>query len=1197
MSAPSFSWYSEPVDIRVLGPLEVLDGDSAVALGGPKKRAVLAMLVVHGNSVVSAGRLVDEVWGEGSQRSARRTLHSYISNLRKSLNVHEELLLGRQGGYVLNTDAARVDAALFAQNVETARSLHATDPAGALVLLDEALAMWRGSPFGSLADDVPSLRIESTRLEELRLDAIELLIDCEFEIDGGGPRIGDLERLVVEHPYREGLWRRLMLALYRSGRQAEALGAYQRVRRILGQDLGIEPSRELVQLEDQILRQDPALDGRPTGAKETVDTTARDPAHERRGVHPPAFLSDDAVAMEISPSVFVRREDELARLDHFLESALGGRGRPVFVTGGAGTGKTALLAEFAKRAQAAHPELVVAGGTCEALTGVGDPYLPFRETMKQLSGDCERSWAAGVITRDHALRLWGLLPTAAEAICDSGTTLVGSFVPGNELADRVRAYGAEAELSLARLQRLLVARAGGNSPPPVEQHRVLAEYAAVLEAIAAQNPLVLVIEDLHWADTSSVQLFSYLSRRLDGQRILLIGTYRPEDVDQGRATRAPPLMDVITDIKHRLGNITVDLDRIGAAEGRAFVDALVDAEPNRLSENFRVQLAEHSGGRALFAVELLRHVQQRGDLEKDEEGRWTEKGRISWHTLPARVEGVIERLFARLDPDLRDALLVASVEGVGFTAELVASVQNTDESTLIRRLSQEAGHQLRLVEARGVGRVGTRRLSRYRFRHSLFQEFLYDSLDPVERAHRHEEVGDALETLHKPHTDEVAAQLASHFRKAGINDKACRYLQLAGDFSMRLSASAEAIGYYTEALRILDTQPDTTERTRRELTMLISLSLPLEMTQGYWADEVEAVSERARSLGEELSATSELYAALRGLWHYHHSRLEFDEAAELAGRLARLANRDGGDPVLLVQAHRILGEGAFFRGDFFKAREHLERAISTYDPVAHQSHPYPGVLDPGILSGINVATALWILGYPDRASESMAETLTMAREQPRSCSFVVALGVAALLHMFRGESEKALQLADEKIEVATEIGFEIQIATGHIHRGAALADLGAVSDGLRLMKEGLKTYRGAFLPGFLTVLAEAHWKAGQAGEGRSAVAEALALVAGAGGYFYEAELWRVKGELELLAGDESQAGSSFSVAIDTARRQGARSLELRAVMSMARLRKLQGRQREALEMLSEIYGWFTEGFETGDLGEAKALIEQLNAAP
>ena len=240
------------MDFRVLGPLEVSDGGNALALGGPKKRAVLAILVVHANSVVSADHLIDEVWGEEAPKSARRTLHSYVANLRKTLNVHGEILSGRQGGYILEVDPSSVDVVRFAQNVDEARSLHVTDPTGAMRLLDEAFAMWRGPPFGSLTDDVPSLRIESARLEELRLTAVELRIDCEFEIGHGDSTIGDLECLVAEHPYREGLWHRLMLALYRSGRQGEALGAYQRVRKILGEELGIEPSRGLAQLEEQI---------------------------------------------------------------------------------------------------------------------------------------------------------------------------------------------------------------------------------------------------------------------------------------------------------------------------------------------------------------------------------------------------------------------------------------------------------------------------------------------------------------------------------------------------------------------------------------------------------------------------------------------------------------------------------------------------------------------------------------------------------------------------------------------------------------------------------------------------------------------------------------------------------------------------------------------------------------------------------
>ena len=1185
------------MDFRVLGPLEVFDGNAAVALGGPKKRAVLAMLVVHVNQVVSAGCLIEEIWGEGSPKSARRTLHSYVANLRRSLNVDGEILHGRQGGYVLDADAFSIDAVRFASNVELARALHIMDPAKASSLLDETLAMWRGSPFGSFAADVPSLQIESTRIEELRLTAVELRIDCELEAGRGGPAIVELEHLVAEHPYREGLWHRLMLALYRSDRQAEALGAYQRVRRVLAEELGIEPSHALVQLEEQILLQDPVLDLCTIEVPRAVTRAVPGTVPEHLRDHPPVFLSEDRSAQEPIRPVFVGRENELDRLDHFLDDALEGRAPPVFVTGEAGTGKTALVTQFVQRAQAVHPDLVVTGGTCESLTGIGDPYLPFREAMGLLAGDCERPWAAGVISRDHALRLWALLPIVVQAICDSGPTLLDSMVPHRELVCRIRSFGAGSENAFAQLQDLSARTAGNEPSSPPEQRRTFAEYAAILEAIAAHKPLVLVIDDLHWADTSSVQLFANLSRRFKGHRILLIGTYRPEDVAQGRSGEPHPLTEVITDIKHRLGDTSVDLDRVGAAERRSFVDALVDAEPNLLSERFRAQLTERSGGRALFATELLRHVQLQGDLEKDAEGRWVEKGTVSWETLPARVEGVIARLFARLDPGLRDALLAAAVEGVEFTAEVVAAVQDIDELTLISRFSQEAGHRHQLVEARGVRRTGAQPLSRYRFRHSLFQKFLYDHLDPVERSYRHEAVGRALESLHIAHTDDVAVQLASHFHKAGIDDKACLYLQQAGDQSMRLSANTEAIDYYTEALHILKTQPDTTERALRELTLLINLSVPLTVTRGYWDDRINKALTRAKVLCEDLGATTELFAALRGLWHYHHSRLEFDQSGEIAERLLSLATEER-DPVLVVQAHWMLGEHLFFHGEFALALDHLTQAVETHDPVAYRSHRYPSVVDPGITSGGFAARTLLCLGFPDRASMQMTDTVALARQEAGSFTLTLAtaLGLALGLYWESREEELSRRFSEERLRMASGTEYGFVLALDRMNRGAAVAQMeGDFEQGIRLIREGLTGYHGVFLPAKMLLLATAHLTAGQSDEGLRVVDNALALVERAGGYYAEAELWRVKGELYLLAGDEIQANNSIRTAIDTAHRQGARLHELRAIMSLCELQSRHGGETEALGMLTEIYAWYTEGFETHDLREARALLDNSSA--
>lgn len=1206
--------------IAVLGPIEASREGSAVNLGRPRQRLVLAVLASYANRVVSTDRLIDELWGENPPARALHSVHTYVSNLRSVLGtgtVDGGLIVTRRPGYLLSAEPDQLDATQFEGLAAEGREALTDQPSRARAVLRKALKLWRGRPYEGLSDDAPSLLADAARLEEMRLAAAEDLMEADLALGQHRAVVSGLEALLREHPLRERIAGMLMSALYRSGRQAEALRVYQRIRRQLGEELGIEPSPELQRLEERILQQDAVLDTAAVrhveepearypaiadrsvtgkGPRERVDGRDVEDVYGTMEARRPAFLSDGNVASEPVREVFVGRHEELGGLDEHLSRSLAGEGRLVFITGEAGTGKTALAKEFVERAQAAHPELIVASGTCEALTGMGDPYLPFRAAMSMLTADCERPWAAGVITRDHALRLWRLLPQAARAICEVGPTLLNTFVAARSLAERVRALNGDDERPRELLERLLADETAQGALHP-EQHRTHAEYAAVLEALAACQPLVVVIDDLHWADTSSIHLLAYLSRRLLGRRIFMLGTYRPEHVAQGRGGEPHPLAQLISDLKHRLGARRVDLDRLEAAHGRQFVDDLVDAEPNALPKGFREQLAERSGGRALFAAELLRHVQLQGYLRRDADGRWVEAGEILWQTMPSRVEGVIEQMFTRLDAQLRDALLAASVEGVEFTAEVVASVQGIEPTALVRRLSDEAAQQHRLIEARGAHRTGHQLLSRYRFRHSLFQHYLYEALDPVLRAHLHEAVGSALEELHQPQLADVAVQLASHYQEAGLNSKASRYLQQAGDRSLRLSASIEAVRFYREALQIVRDQRETPDRARDELSVLVKLSRPLAMTQGYWAEEIERGLTRARALAEELGASQELFAALRGLWHYHHSRLQLDEARDLADRSLALASSEG-QPVLAAQAHWMLGENAFISGKLAMARDHLKRAIAEHDPTQYRSHPSPAVLDPGVISRIHAATTLWVLGYPDRASKEMAEALALARQEPRSLSFGVALGITGSLHEFRREAGLALDIADEMIRMASDLEYEPLLAAGRFNRGAALAEMGVLEDGISLMKQGIKTYRGAFLPRALAAMAAAQWKAGHAAEGLAAVTEALALTDQAGGYFLEAELWRLKGELALLAGrDQREAMDDFETSIDTARSQGAKSYELRAVLSIARLLQRQGRTRDAFEMLSEAYDWFTEGFETGDLSEAKNFIDQLRVAP
>jgi tetratricopeptide (TPR) repeat protein len=454
----------------------------------------------------------------------------------------------------------------------------------------------------------------------------------------------------------------------------------------------------------------------------------------------------------------------------------------------------------------------------------------------------------------------------------------------------------------------------------IEQSHIFEQYTNVLKALAAQRPLMLVLDDLQWADAASIGLLFRLGRRIGESRVLIVGTYRPDEVALGRAGERHPLEKVLAEFKRYFGDIWVNLDQAEEAERRQFVDAFLGTEPNRLGEGFRRALYRHTGGHPLFTIELLRDMQERGDLVQDEEGRWIEGSVLDWGTLPARVEGVIEERIGRLEQELLEALTVASVEGEDFTAEVVARVQAVDARGLIRRLSGELEKQHRLVSARGIRRLDAQCLSLYRFRHNLFQKYLYSDLDEVERAYLHEDVGNVLEELYGDQVDEISVQLARHFVEAGVAEKAINYLHRAGEQAAVRFANAEAVTYFSRAL---DLTPET------DYTECYALLL---------------AREKVYDLQGEREAQRQDLAALEGL----AETLDDDRRrAEVALRQADYAEVTGDYPeaITMTQAAVRLGQVAqdveseargyqrwgmvlWRQGDYEAARSPLEHALA-----------------------------------------------------------------------------------------------------------------------------------------------------------------------------------------------------------------------------------------------------------------------------
>ncbi len=563
-------------------------------------------------------------------------------------------------------------------------------------------------------------------------------------------------------------------------------------------------------------------------------------------VSQPAFLRLPGSFERSDDPPFVARESELAQLEAHLDAAMAADGRVVFITGEAGDGKTRLAHAFIRDSQEKHPSLVVAHGNCDAYTGIGDPYLPFREILSLLTGDIEAQWAAGNMSERYAQRLWHLIPHAVEALLAVGPDLVDVFIPGSTLLSRVEAaVPAQGDL-LARLDKLVARHLARTEQIHVQQSDLLGQYARVLQALARGRPLLLVVDDLQWADAGSIGLLFHLARRLSGHRILLLGLYRPSDVSLGRQGERHPLTSVVNEVRRKDGDVRLDL---GETEGRQFVDALLDAERNQFNSEFRDSLCRRTAGHPLFTVEMLRGLRDRGDLVTDAEGVWSAGAELNWRDLPARVEGVIQERIDRLPPDLREVLKIASVEGEVFTAEVAARVQGLEDGELIRSIGSVLHRQHRLVTSHDQQHLERIRLSRYRFRHILFQQYLYNTLDQAERVYLHRAVGDAMEQLVGEQADSIAPQLARHFDLGAEDGRARRYYATAGRVAAAAHAHREAISHYRRAITISKRSNAGSETIG---TLYLSLGRSLELVSQF--DQALATYEELEDLARDLDA-------------------------------------------------------------------------------------------------------------------------------------------------------------------------------------------------------------------------------------------------------------------------------------------------------------------------------------------------------
>ena len=857
---------------------------------------------------------------------------------------------------------------------------------------------------------------------------------------------------------------------------------------------------------------------------------------------------------------FVGREREMEALKHAAGLAQEGRGQIAAAVAEAGTGKSRLFFEF--KAASAAGWMVLE--TVSVSHGKASAYLPVIDLLRNYfdisSGDDERKRrekVAGRITiLDRALEdtlpyLFGLL----------------GIVEGDD--------------PLAQMDG------------QVKKRRTLEAIKRILLRESLNQPLMVIFEDLHWIDEQTQELLNLLADSIGTAKFLLLANYRPE-------------------YSHQWNNKTyytqLRLDPLGKESAEEMLSALLgdghDLQP------LKRLIIERTEGNPFFMEEMVQVLLDEGALVRD--GTVVKLTRLLGDLkIPPTVQAILAARIDRLPPDEKRLLQTLAVLGREFALSLVRQVVSVADDDINQMLGKLQLAEF-IYEQPAAGDI------EYVFKHALTQEVAYNSLLIEQRKALHECAGQALESIFAEQLDDHLDELVRHYSRSDNAAKAVEYLGRAGRQAMQRSAHTEAIELLTSALELLRRLPDRPERDQLELELQTTLGPVLMITKGWAAPEVEQVYVRAHELSQQSEVATQRFSALIGLYGLAFERGKLLAARELEEQLLSFAQQQQ-TPALVLEAHHACWSTALSLGELTAAQTHIEKGLALYDPQLHHSNAriYTGH-DPAVCGRAWGALTAWLQGYPAQALRSSDRAMAMARELGHPFTVAFSLNNAAQLHQLLRVAQATKEQAEAALALAVEGGFPYFSSWGLVLRGWALAKQGQAEEGIAGIRDGLAALRASGAELWrsygLSLLAEAYASAGRINEGMTALAEALAAVQNNTEHWWEAELYRLKGELLLrhqaersgaeqtsprvahgiVDANAAEAQNCFQRAIEIARKQSAKSLELRATASLSRLLDKQGRHDQARTMLAEIYGWFTEGFDTADLKDAKALLNELS---
>ena len=845
-------------------------------------------------------------------------------------------------------------------------------------------------------------------------------------------------------------------------------------------------------------------------------------------------------------TALVGREEEFESLLGRWSRAKSGEGQVVLLSGEAGIGKSRLTAALLERL-AAEPHT--------RLRYFCSPQHP-DSALYPIIGQMER--AAGLGRDDPPLAKLDKLD-AVLAPTSTSIEVAGLFAEMLSLPNDGRYPALDPD-------------------PARRRQKTLEALVSQMEALTRQNPVLMILEDAHWTDPTSLEAFNRTVDRIAGLRVLLIVTFRPEF--------SPPWIG--------LPHVTMlTINRLTQSEIGAMIDRV--AGDNLLPASLRQDIVERSDGIPLFVEEMTKAV-----LEAEGEGAAERVIAVVPSPALSVPPSLHASLMARLDRlgSAKEAAQIGAVIGREFSHALLAAVARKPEAQLDSAID-------RLIQAGLLFRQGAASNATYLFKHALVQDAAYGTLLREQRRGLHARIFEALESQFAEIAENQPELLARHATEAGLIEKAAALWGRAGERSLARSALAEAVAQLTRAIDQIASLPATPARRAEQIRLQVALITPFFHLKGYIAPETKAAADRARLLIEEAEALGEppedpllLFSVLYGFWNVNVLAFNGDAVRELGAQFLALAERRGA-PAPRMIGHRLLGSALIFTGDIAEGRAHLDRGMALYDPVEHRPLATRFAQDMGVTILSWRHQSLWFLGYPEAALADVEDSLEQAREIGQVGTLIYARVWAAFTQIHCGNYAVAKAQLDELLVLVEEKGALFWKAPIMLFQAASLVLLGKAADAVQMFTCSIGPYQstGATLnvSYLLSYFARAYVELGQFDNAWRCINEAISMIETTKETYYEAEVNRVAGEIVLLSPgpDAAKAEGCFERALAVARAQQAKSWELRAAMSMARLWRDRGRQEAARELLAPVYGWFTEGFDTLDLKEGKALLDAL----